>query len=129
MVSPPQCRCPSNRGMLIGGDRGLDLPVHRFSVGVTGPRPPPEARAAQALQTMSRNGKVINFVAVARKAGVSTDFLYRHPLLRARVIALRTATSGPALADPTRPRVAGAGHLERRPLAVCATEAPPCPSS
>lgn len=45
---------------------------------------------------MSRSGEAVNFTAVARKAAVSTDFLYRHPTLRARVADLRRATSGRA---------------------------------
>ena len=53
-----------------------------------------EARATRALGAMSRGGEAVNFVAVARKAAVSTDFLYRHPTLRAQVVDLRRATSG-----------------------------------
>ena len=55
-----------------------------------------EARATRALAAMSRSGEAVSFVAVARKAAVSTDFLYRHPTLRAQVADLRRATSGRA---------------------------------
>ena len=42
---------------------------------------------------MGASGEVVSFAAVARKASVSTDFLYRHPTLRARIADLRRATS------------------------------------
>ncbi|MGH2687428.1 MAG: hypothetical protein ACRDKW_01270, partial [Actinomycetota bacterium] len=48
-----------------------------------------EERAEHALLAMSRAGAAINFAAVARRARVSTDFLYRHPSLRRRIIDLR----------------------------------------
>ncbi|MGH2603641.1 MAG: DUF6262 family protein [Dehalococcoidia bacterium] len=54
-----------------------------------------EQRADHALLAMSREGATINFVAVARRARVSTDFLYRHPSLRRRIIDLRVLV-GPA---------------------------------
>lgn len=62
-----------------------------------------EARATRALAAMSRGGEAVNFVAVARKAGVSTDFLYRHPTLRARVDELRRAASGRPSRDSPAP--------------------------
>lgn len=55
-----------------------------------------EARAVRALTAMSRSGEAVTFVAVARKAAVSTDFLYRHATLRLRVADLRRASSGRA---------------------------------
>jgi hypothetical protein len=62
-----------------------------------------EARAIRALGAMSRNGEAVTFVAVARKAAVSTDFLYRHPTLRTQVVDLRRATSGRPSPNPPAP--------------------------
>lgn len=59
-----------------------------------------EAQAIRALGAMSRSGETVTFVAVARKAAVSTDFLYRHPTLRAQVLELRRATSGRPSPNP-----------------------------
>jgi hypothetical protein len=50
-----------------------------------------ERRATDALRRMSKDGSPVNFVAVARRAGVSTDFLYRHADLRERIEAMRAA--------------------------------------
>jgi len=47
------------------------------------------ARARTAVQTLSREGRPISFASVARAAGVSTDFLYRHPELRSLITDLR----------------------------------------
>lgn len=47
-------------------------------------------RAAAAITELARTGAAINFAQVARKAGVSTDFLYRQPELRQRIQQLRT---------------------------------------
>jgi hypothetical protein len=63
-----------------------------------------EARTTRALAAMSRGGEAVTFVAVARKAAVSTDFLYRHPTLRAQVVDLRRATSGRPSPDRATPQ-------------------------
>ena len=59
-----------------------------------------EARPNKALGAMSHNGEAVTFVAVVRKAAVSTDFLYRHPALRAQIVDLRRAGSGRPAAAP-----------------------------
>jgi Family of unknown function (DUF6262) len=46
-------------------------------------------RAEAALRKLSKAGEQINFRTVAATAGVSVDFLYRHPQLRARIEHLR----------------------------------------
>ncbi|GAB3815595.1 hypothetical protein GCM10028820_13400 [Tessaracoccus terricola] len=51
------------------------------------------ARANKALQDMAAAGSSITFAAVARHAGVSTDFLYKTPTLRARIADLRASPS------------------------------------
>ncbi|MEU2338314.1 DUF6262 family protein [Streptomyces sp. NPDC013172] len=44
-----------------------------------------EKRARSALAELVKAGKPVSFTAVARQAGVSTDFLYRSPDLRTRI--------------------------------------------
>jgi Family of unknown function (DUF6262) len=46
-------------------------------------------RAEAALRKLIKTGEQINFRTVAATAGVSVDFLYRHPQLRARIEHLR----------------------------------------
>jgi Family of unknown function (DUF6262) len=48
-----------------------------------------QARAEQGLRGMLRREQPITFRALAQTAGVSLDFLYRHPELRGRVEQLR----------------------------------------
>ncbi|WP_156526232.1 MULTISPECIES: DUF6262 family protein [Mycobacteriaceae] len=52
-------------------------------------------RADRAVSALARRGAPINFVQVAREAGVSTDFLYRQPELRRRIEQLRVPRSRP----------------------------------
>ncbi len=47
------------------------------------------ARAEQGLRQMLRQGDPVTFRGLAQAAGVSLDFLYRHPDLRRRVEQLR----------------------------------------
>jgi hypothetical protein len=47
-------------------------------------------RAEAALRKLIKAGEEINFRAVSSAAGVSVDFLYRHPELRARIEHLRS---------------------------------------
>ncbi|MFG1878580.1 DUF6262 family protein [Sphaerisporangium sp. NPDC049003] len=58
-----------------------------------------EKRARSALAQMTQSGESISFASLARKAGVSTDFLYRHHELRP-LIERHRAKAGPA---PSRP--------------------------
>lgn len=61
-------------------------------------------RATAALSDLSRAGEPITFAAVARRAGVSTDFLYNTPVLRSRINDLRSGSSSkPALRTPPEP--------------------------
>ena len=52
-------------------------------------------RAEGALRTLIKTGEQINFRTVANTAGVSVDFLYRHPELRARIEHLRSRQQQP----------------------------------
>ena len=58
------------------------------------------ARATGALRELSVAQLPVTFVAVARRARVSTDFLYRQPTLRASITNMRDGRSGPAPTDP-----------------------------
>jgi hypothetical protein len=68
-----------------------------------------EARAVRALTAMSRDGEAVTFVAVARRAAVSTDFLYRHTTLRVRVADLRRASSARAAEHAPAPEEGASG--------------------
>jgi hypothetical protein len=60
-------------------------------------------RAEVALRKLIKTGAQINFRTVANAAGVSVDFLYRHPELRARIEHLRSRqqnTPPPAAPEP-----------------------------
>ena len=48
------------------------------------------ARATDALRELSAAGQPVTFASVARKAGLSTDFLYKHGDLRRKIEDLRT---------------------------------------
>lgn len=61
------------------------------------------AKAQCALRQLSGRGQQITFASVAREAGVSTDFLYRHPELRNTITSLRTPTSRPTSVDDAEP--------------------------
>lgn len=57
-------------------------------------------RASAALLEMAKAGEPITFAAVARRAGVSTDFLYGTPALRSRITELRQQ---PFARNPSQP--------------------------
>jgi hypothetical protein len=52
-------------------------------------------RAEGALRTLIKTNAQITFRTVANTAGVSVDFLYRHPELRARIEHLRSRQQQP----------------------------------
>ena len=52
-------------------------------------------RAEGALRTLIKTGAQITFRTVANTAGVSVDFLYRHPELRVRIEHLRSRQQQP----------------------------------
>ncbi|MCH0568358.1 transposase [Streptomyces sp. MUM 136J] len=61
-----------------------------------------ENRARAALAELAKAGEPISFTAVARLAGVSTDFLYRSPELRSQIERHRVK-GGSASAAPANP--------------------------
>ncbi len=70
-------------------------------------------RAEQALRDLDREGAQISFQAVARRAGVSRQWLYTQPALRAEIEQLRDR--GPARTDgvPARQRATEASLRQR----------------
>jgi hypothetical protein len=63
-------------------------------------------RARAALSQLAKSGDPVSFTAVARKAAVSTDFLYKHPELRTLIERHRTKGghvpgTRPAEAEPS----------------------------
>ena len=60
------------------------------------------ARAEAGIRTLAKTGQPVTFRAVAAAGGVSVDFLYRHPDLRARIERLRGHKPAPARQAPSR---------------------------
>ena len=54
------------------------------------------ARAEAGIRKLAKAGQPVTFRAVAAAGGVSVDFLYRHPELRARIERLRGQQPAPA---------------------------------
>ena len=54
------------------------------------------ARAETGIRKLTKAGQPVTFRAVAAAGGVSVDFLYRHPGLRARIERLRGRQPAPA---------------------------------
>jgi hypothetical protein len=59
-----------------------------------------ETKARAAITKLNRAKQPISFAAVSRAAGVSTDFLYRHPDLRAQIERHRSASGHGHRAQP-----------------------------
>ncbi|MFW0111268.1 DUF6262 family protein [Rothia sp. CCM 9416] len=51
-----------------------------------------EKQAKAAIRRLTREKKPINFASVAQEAGVSRNYLYKHPELRAQIEKLKTST-------------------------------------
>jgi Family of unknown function (DUF6262) len=70
------------------------------------------ARAETGIRKLTKTGQPVNFRAVAAAGGVSVDFLYRHPGLRARIERLRGRQPAPAgNAPPSEPGSPGASSV------------------
>jgi outer membrane murein-binding lipoprotein Lpp len=54
------------------------------------------ARAETGIRKLTKTGQPVTFRGVAAASGVSVDFLYRHPELRARIERLRGHQPAPA---------------------------------
>jgi len=58
------------------------------------------ARAETGIRKLTKTGQPVTFRGVAAAGGVSVDFLYRHPELRARIERLRGRQPAPAGRSP-----------------------------
>ena len=72
------------------------------------------ARAETGIRALAKTGQPITFRAVAAAGGVSVDFLYRHPELRARIERLRGRRH--KRRQPYPPRNVSAGILKMADL-------------
>lgn len=70
-------------------------------------------RAERALRDLDREGASINFQAVAQRAGVSRQWLYTQPVIRAEVERLRHDQPAAAGAVPARQRASDASLRQR----------------
>ncbi len=69
-------------------------------------------RAEAGIRVLTKTGQPVTFRAVAAAGGVSVDFLYRHPGLRARIERLRGDQRAPARnAPPAEPASPGASSV------------------
>jgi Family of unknown function (DUF6262) len=70
-------------------------------------------RAEQALRDLDAEGGRISFQAVARRAGVSRQWLYTQPAMRAQIEQLRDRAPQKADGIPTRQRATEASLRQR----------------
>ena len=69
-------------------------------------------RAEAGIRKLAKTGQPVTFRGVAAASGVSVDFLYRHPELRARIERLRGRQPAPAgNAPPGEPGSPGASSV------------------
>jgi hypothetical protein len=71
------------------------------------------ARAEQALGEFEAEGAAVSFQAVAHRAGVSRQWLYTQPRLRARIEQLRDRAPATALGVPAGQRASEASLRQR----------------
>jgi Family of unknown function (DUF6262) len=71
------------------------------------------ARAEQALGGLEAEGAAVSFQAVAHRAGVSRQWLYTQPRLRARIEQLRDRAPATALGVPAGQRASEASLRQR----------------
>jgi hypothetical protein len=71
------------------------------------------ARAEQALGELEAEGAAVSFQAVAHRAGVSRQWLYTQPRLRARIEQLRDRAPATALGVPAGQRASEASLRQR----------------
>jgi len=78
------------------------------------------SRARAALRELDQRGAEITFQSVARHAGVSRQWLYEQPELRAEIERLRAAVGGRATGIPAGERASDASLRQR--VAMLAAE-------
>jgi Family of unknown function (DUF6262)/Basic region leucine zipper len=71
------------------------------------------ARAAQALPALDQEGAAVSFQAVARRAGVSRQWLYTQPALREEIQRLRDRAPTRRNGVPARQRASEASLRQR----------------
>ena len=71
------------------------------------------ARAEQALRELDAAGAPVSFQAVAQRAGISRQWLYTQPELRARIEALRDRAPVASDGVPARQRASEASLRQR----------------
>jgi malonyl CoA-acyl carrier protein transacylase len=83
-----------------------------------------ESAVEKALKEARKTRTPVSMTSIAKAAGVSTDFIYRHPVLRPQVEALRRARRdvGPDDATHHADTEAAASTLVRRLTQQLATE-------
>ena len=70
-------------------------------------------RAERALRDLDTEGAAVSFQSVARRAGVSRQWLYTQPALRAKIEQLRDRRPARANGVPTRQRATEASLRQR----------------
>jgi Family of unknown function (DUF6262) len=70
-------------------------------------------RAEQALRQLDAEGAAVSFQSVARRAGVSRQWLYTQPALRREIEVLRDRAPARADSVPARQRASGASLRQR----------------
>lgn len=75
-------------------------------------------RATDALAALSTAGAAITFASVARKAGISTDFLYRQPTLRNKIEQMRSQPHAPNATTPPAGRTTASQSAPVRALST-----------
>lgn len=70
-------------------------------------------RAEEALRALDRDGAHVSFQAVARRAGVSRQWLYTQPALRAQIERLRARAPSRVDGVPARQRASEASLRQR----------------
>lgn len=62
------------------------------------------ARVNQDIDNLKENNSVINFETVAKAAGVSRATLYNNPMLKERIMGLRSISHAPFSEDKVQPK-------------------------
>ncbi|MGV9566065.1 DUF6262 family protein [Streptomyces sp. NPDC003480] len=82
-----------------------------------------EQAVQKALRRARKDSKPVTVTGLAAAAGVSTDFIYRHPVLRAQVEALRRARGAAPSAQSNASDIEAASSTLIRRLSPQLTDA------
>ena len=89
------------------------MPADQLTQAAAARRARTLARAEQALGELEAEGAAVSFQAVAHRAGVSRQWLYTQPRLRARIEQLRDRAPATALGVPAGQRASEASLRQR----------------